>query len=101
MEALTHEYWRFLDHRVAIDGAPNEPAFFYGVFSTDGFLISQLQLLDNIVEADDPRAIGCPQLGIPPNGGERFLNLAIFGGRKAGQQIFVVHISASVHAWND
>ena len=50
--------------------------------------------MDNIVEADDPRAIGCPQLGIPPNGGERFLNLAIFGGRKAGQQIFVVHISA-------
>ena len=95
--ALSHEYWQFVDRRTNNFVGNNEVVTdFYGVFSpTDGSLIVQLNLLDKIVAADDMRAIGCPQLGLPtipmnPMG----VTVNTFGGKNEGKQIFVVHISA-------
>ena len=94
-KALSHEYWRFVDRTTNGFGGNNEPTYFYGVFSTDGSLIIELTLLGDIVEEDDPRAVGCPQLGLSMNPiNPMEITLDTFGGYNAGTQIFVVHISA-------
>jgi len=100
MTTISHEYWRFVDNRAAGDQAAE--LYFYGVFANDGALISQLMLLNNISYDEEPSAVGCPQLGIHPDG-EKFINMDVFGGRKAGKPIYVIHLDhfgiRSVHPY--